>query len=138
MNRAWLWVLVGGVAETAWAVFMKMSDGFTDLFYDALVAVFMAISLYMLNRGFRAGLPTGVCYAVWTGIGAIGSVVVGTLFMGEGLGIVSGLFLMMIIAGVIGLNLAPEKDVTSRGRSGRGCRSPCRRGRRTRRWAPWS
>lgn len=120
MNRAWLWVLAGGVAETAWASFMKLSDGFSNLGYDVLTVVFLAISLYFLNRGFRAGLPTGPCYAVWTGIGAVGSVLVGILWLGDTLNILGWVFLAILLVGVIGMNLAPDapskERVTSRGR----------------------
>lgn len=128
------------MAETVWASFLKMSEGFTDLTFDALTLIFLFISLYLLNRGFRAGLPTGPCYAVWTGIGAVGSVVVGLVFFGDALNWLGWVFLAVLLIGVIGLNLAPDgktegDDVAPRGRTFPGCRSPCRRSRRTRRWA---
>lgn len=110
MNRAWLWILAGGVAETAWATFMKMSNGFTDILFDALMVVFLFVSLYFLNMGFRKGLPTGPCYAVWVGIGAVGSVLVGVFHFGDTLGIVSWACLALIVGGVIGLNLLSDEE----------------------------
>ncbi len=108
MDRAWAWVLAGGVIETVWATFMKMSDGFTDIPYAALTLIFMGISMYLLNRGFRAGLPTGPCYAVWVGIGAVGSVLVGVAAFGDALSVGGWICIAMIVAGVVGLNLSSE------------------------------
>ena len=109
MNRSWIWVMAGGIAETAWAASMKLSDGFTNPLYDAITFLFMGVSIYLLNRGFRAGLPTGPCYAVWVGIGAVGSVLVGVAFMGDALAPVGWLCIAMIVAGVIGLNLSDSE-----------------------------
>lgn len=108
MDRAWAWVLAGGVFETVWATFMKMSDGFTDILYTALTLIFMGFSMYLLNRGFRAGLPTGPCYAVWVGIGAVGSVLVGVAAFGDALSVGGWVCIAMIVAGVVGLNLSSE------------------------------
>ena len=109
MQRAWLWVIVGGATETVWATTMRLSCGFTDVLFDVLTAVFLLISMLFLNRGFRAGLPTGPCYAVWVGIGAVGSVLVGAFLLGEALDPVGWLCIALIVAGVIGLNLASDE-----------------------------
>ncbi len=109
MNRGWLYIIAGGVAETVWATSMKMSNGFTDLIWLIPMLVFLAISLYLLNMGFRAGLPTGPCYAVWTAIGAVGAVIVGMVWLGDALNMVGWICLFMIIAGVVGLNLVPDE-----------------------------
>lgn len=108
MNRGWLWVLAGGVAETAWATFMKMSDGFTGILYVVLMLVFLAVSMYLLNMGFRAGLPTGPCYAVWVGIGAVGSVLVGVLAFDDALNLAGWACIALIVGGVVGLNLVSD------------------------------
>ncbi len=110
MNRGWLWVILGGVAETAWAIFMKMSDGFTDPLFVALTLVFLVVSMYLLNLGFRAGLPTGPCYAVWVGIGAVGAVVVGVSLFGDTLPIMGWACLALVLAGVVGLNLSSSEE----------------------------
>lgn len=105
MNRAWLWVLLGGLMETVWAVGMKFSDGFTNIPYVILTLVFLFISMILLNHGLKSGLPIGPCYAVWVGTGAICSVIVSALFLGEAITPLGYVFLAMIIAGVLGLNL---------------------------------
>ena len=106
MNPAWLWVLVGGAFETVWAAGMKMSDGFTHIPWTAVTLVFIVLSTLCLNRGLKSGLPMGVCYAAWVGIGAVGSVIVGNLFLGDSLNILGWAFLAVIIASIVGLNLA--------------------------------
>ncbi len=108
MNAAWGWVVVGGLFEAAWASFMKLSDGFTDLFYDVLFLAFMALSMLFLNKGFRAGLPTGPCYAVWVGMGAVISVLIGALVFGDAIAVGGWICVAMIVAGVVGLNLSEE------------------------------
>lgn len=110
MQRAWMWVIAGGVAETIWATTMKLSDGFTDVMFDILTVLFLVVSMVLLNRGFRAGLPTGPCYAVWVGIGAVGSVLAGVLFFGEVLELAGWLCVALIVAGVVGLNLVSDED----------------------------
>lgn len=110
MNGAWLWVVVGGVFEAVWASCMKLSDGFTDILYDVLFLVFLATSMMFLNVGFKAGLPTGPCYAVWVGTGAVMSVFAGIILFDEAVEPLGWLFVAIIVAGVVGMNLADSKD----------------------------
>lgn len=109
MNRAWAWVMSGGLLETSWAVGMKMSDGFTDLGWTVFTAVFLVFSILFLNKGLKAGLPTGACYAVWVGVGALGSIAVGMLAFNETLNILGWICLAVVIAGILGLNIS-ESD----------------------------
>ncbi len=109
MNIGWLYVIVGGLAETIWATSMKLSDGFTVPLYALITVVFLGVSMWFLNMGFRKGLSTGPCYAVWVGIGAVGSVLVGVLFFGDVLSMAGWGCMALILAGVIGLNLVSEE-----------------------------
>lgn len=109
MNAAWALVLFGGVFETVWAYFLHECDGFTDIPYTILAIIFIFVSTYFLNRGLKAGLPVGPCYAVWVGIGAIGSIIVDILVFDRMLSIVGWAFLAMVIAGVLGLNLLSDE-----------------------------
>lgn len=109
MNRAWAWVLAGGLFETSWATGMKLSDGFSDIGWTLFTGAFLVVSVLFLNQGFKRGLPTGACYAVWVGIGAVGSTIAGMALFGETLNLLGWLCLAVVIGGVAGLNLT-ESD----------------------------
>ena len=110
MNRSWAWVVAGGVLETSWATGMKLSDGFSELGWTAFTVLFLVLSVLFLNKGLRPGLPTGACYAVWVGIGAVGSIVVGMLLFGEVLNILGWICLAVVIVGILGLNLTESDE----------------------------
>lgn len=105
MNRMWAWVLFGGLLESSWAAGMKLSDGFSDIGWSAFTLLFMVLSVLCLNKGLKSGLPTGACYAVWVGIGAVGSIVLGMVLFGEVLNVLGWICLAVVIAGILGLNL---------------------------------
>lgn len=111
--KPWYWVISGGAFETAWALTMKMSEAFRDLFWDFWTVVFILLSVWFLNKGLKAGLPMGTCYAVWVGVGAILATIAGLILFGETLGIFGWICLAVVIAGIIGMNLvsqdAPEE-----------------------------
>lgn len=110
MNSAWLWVLLGGVFETGWATGMKMSQQFTDIPWTIATLIMIVISTMLLNKGLKSGIPMGPCYAVWVGIGAIGSIMVGLVIFGEMLNILGWAFLTVLVIGVLGLNMVTESD----------------------------
>ncbi len=110
MNTAWLWVLLGGVFETGWATGMKMSQQFTDIPWTIATLIMIVISTLLLNKGLKSGIPMGPCYAVWVGIGAIGSIMVGLVVFGEMLNILGWAFLAVLVIGVLGLNMVTESD----------------------------
>lgn len=110
MKGGWPWVLLGGLMETCWATGMKMSDAFTDIPWTIFTFFFLAMSVVFLNKGLKSGIPTGICYAVWVGIGAVGSIVVGIIAFGEVLNILGWMFLAIIIVGIVGLNYVSESE----------------------------
>lgn len=111
----WLWILVGGIFETVWALAMKMSDGFSNILWTAVTLGFLFLSVYLLNLGMKGGLPVGGGYAVWVGVGAIGSIVMGIIIFGESLAPMRLLFAAIIIVGIIGVELTtnpePEEEL---------------------------
>ena len=107
----WLWILAGGVFETTWALAMKMSDGFTDILWTVVTLAFLFTSVYFLNSGLKRGLPVGGGYAVWVGIGAIGSIVMCIIIFGESLQLTRLLFAAIIIIGIIGVELSCEPEM---------------------------
>ena len=105
---AWLYLLFAGLLEIVWAFYMKQSAGFTRLVPTVVTLVTMVMSFALLSVSMRT-LPLGTAYAVWTGIGAIGTFIVGILLLGESTSvwrIASGL---LIVAGVIGLRLTSSE-----------------------------
>lgn len=101
---AWLFLFIAGICEMAFVVTMKLSNGFKNLKFSILTILFMAISLFLLSHALKT-IPIGTGYAIWTGIGAVGSVVMGMILFKERKSAMKLLFINMIIAGVIGLKL---------------------------------
>lgn len=105
---AWVALVVAGLLEVGWATFMKLSEGFTRLWPSVITIVLMLASFGLLSHAMRF-LPLGTAYGVWTGIGAVGSVLVGILFMGESRDPLRLLFVALILMGIVGLRLtSPE------------------------------
>ena len=102
---AWLILLLAGLLETAWAVGLKYSQGFTRLWPSVWTAVAMIGSLWLLAQAVRT-LPLGTAYAVWTGIGAVGAVLWGLLFFGEPANTARIVCIALIVAGILGLRFA--------------------------------
>ena len=102
---AWFLVIVAGLFETAFAVSLKLSDGFSRWGWTATFAVCAVVSFTLLSIGLRS-LPVGSAYAVWTGIGAAGTAIVGMVFLRDPVTTLRLLSISLIIAGVVGLNLS--------------------------------
>ncbi len=104
---AWVLVVVAGLFETAFAVSLKNSAGFSRLWWTASFVVCAGASFTLLTIALRT-LPVGTAYAVWTGIGAAGTAIIGMWLLGDPVGTLRILSIVLIVAGVIGLNLAPS------------------------------
>jgi quaternary ammonium compound-resistance protein SugE len=101
---SWLYLIIAGLLEVAWAVGLKYTVGFTRLWPSVFTLSTMAASVGMLGLALRA-LPLGTAYAVWTGIGTIGTAVFGMLMLGEPAGALRLLSIGLIAAGIAGLKL---------------------------------
>lgn len=101
---AWVMLGVAGIFEVVWATFMKLSEGFTKLGWTLLTFAGMAVSFALLARATKT-LPFGTAYAVWTGIGALGSVIVGIVFFKEPVTAARIFFAALLLAGIVGLKL---------------------------------
>jgi quaternary ammonium compound-resistance protein SugE len=99
---AWLMLVVAGLLEVGWAVGLKYSQGFTRLFPSVATIVMMVLSMGLLGLAVRS-LPIGTGYAVWTGIGTVGTAVLGMALFGEPATLLRLLFISLIIAGILGL-----------------------------------
>lgn len=105
MGLAWLYLLVAGLLEVAWAVGMKLSQGLTRPGWTLFTVAGMVLSFVFLALALRH-LPLGTAYAVWTGIGAAGTALVGILALGEPRDPARLLCIAAIVAGVVGLKAA--------------------------------
>ena len=101
----WVYLVIAGLLEVAWAVSLKKTEGFTRLGPSLLTLGLMGVSFYLLSLGMR-DLPASTSYAVWVGIGAAGTALVGFVFLGEAWSPLRIVSLLLIILGVIGLRLA--------------------------------
>ncbi len=98
----WLILVIAGLFEVGWAIGLKYTEGFTKLMPSVLTVACMIISMGMLAYSVKH-LPIGTAYAIWTGIGAIGTAVLGIILFGESKELVRIFFLFLIIAGIVGL-----------------------------------
>ena len=101
---AWLYLLLAGLLEVGWAIGLKLSEGFTRPGVTAWTAVSMVGSCVLLGLAVRH-LPIGSAYAVWTGIGTVGTVVVGIALLGESAEPAKLFFVALIVAGIVGLKM---------------------------------
>ena len=109
MRKAWMYILLGGLCETGWALALKESDGMGELPYVALFLVLLTVSMIFLYKALEEGLPMGTAYAVWVGIGAVGTVIFGILLMNDPSNIYTIFFISLIIAGIIGLQITTNE-----------------------------
>jgi quaternary ammonium compound-resistance protein SugE len=101
---AWVLLVIAGLFEVGWAIGLKYTDGFTRVWPSLGTAVAMVASVVLLGLAMR-GLPVGTAYAVWTGIGAVGTVVLGILLFGEPATAGRLVCVVLIVAGILGLRL---------------------------------
>jgi quaternary ammonium compound-resistance protein SugE len=101
---AWVVLVVSGVLESVWAVALGRSQGFSRLVPSVVFVVALAASMAGLGYSLRS-LPIGTGYAVWVGIGAVGTALAGMVWLGESAGVLRVVSLLLVVAGVIGLTL---------------------------------
>ncbi|EEP98028.1 Quaternary ammonium compound-resistance protein sugE [Yersinia ruckeri ATCC 29473] len=105
MTMAWVILVIAGLLEIVWAVGLKYTHGFTRLAPSIITLAAMVVSVLLLAHAMKS-LPAGTAYAVWTGIGAVGTAILGIVLLGESASAARLLSLGMIVAGIIGLKLA--------------------------------
>ena len=101
----WIILCIAGLFEVGWAIGLKCSEGLSRLWPTVWTVVSMFVSVWLLGLAMKS-LPVGTAYAVWVGVGAVGTVVLGILMLGEPAGTARLLSVSLIIAGIIGLKLA--------------------------------
>ncbi|GLR14495.1 multidrug SMR transporter [Chitinimonas prasina] len=101
---AWILLIIAGLLEIGWAIGLKYTEGFTRLWPSVATLGAMVASVALLGLAVRT-LPLGTAYAVWTGIGAVGTVLLGIVLFGEAATIARLACVAMIVAGIVGLKL---------------------------------
>ncbi|MCG5465941.1 SMR family transporter [Micromonospora sp. NPDC053740] len=101
---AWLVLVISGLLETAWAIALDRSAGFSRLVPSVVFVVTLLLSMAGLSYALR-DIPVGTGYAVWVGIGAVGTALIGMLALGESASLPRILCLLLVVAGVIGLKI---------------------------------
>jgi quaternary ammonium compound-resistance protein SugE len=105
----WMLLVLSGILDVFWALATKKSDGMTNWGWGLLSLLLLAAFVLSLSKAL-AVLPLGIAYAVWTGIGAVGSVLVGTIVFGEPLGAQRVAYVTIIVIAIVGLHLGAGND----------------------------
>jgi quaternary ammonium compound-resistance protein SugE len=99
---AWIFLLIAGIFEIVWAIGLKYTEGFSKAVPSFITIAGMGISFYFLSMAVKT-LPIGTAYAIWTGIGAAGAVILGMVLFGEPRNFLRLMFVAFILIGIIGL-----------------------------------
>jgi len=100
----WIFLFIAGLFEAAWAIGLKYTEGFTRLYPSVFTIVCMFFSFYFLSQALKT-LPIGTGYAVWTGIGIIGTTILGALLFNEPMDLARAFCITLIFSGIIGLRI---------------------------------
>ena len=101
---AWLFLFLAGLTEVGWAIALKYSHGFTRIIPSVITIVVMISSFFLLAQSLKT-IPIGTAYAIWTGIGIVGTVILGIILFDEPISFIRLLFLSLILIGIVGLKL---------------------------------
>lgn len=100
----WIYLLAAGLFETFWAIMLKLSYGFSRPVPAVLTVAGMIVSFYLLSKALKA-IPLGMGYAIWTGIGIVGTFVISVVFFHDSISFGQGICVLLILAGIVGLRL---------------------------------
>lgn len=101
---AWIFLFLAGIFEVVWASTMKLSQGFSILKYDILTVIGMLVSFGFLTLAMKK-LPLGIAYPIWTGIGAVGAILVGAILFKDKVPSLTWVFVLMLVIGLIGIKV---------------------------------
>ncbi|WP_163651763.1 multidrug efflux SMR transporter [Listeria sp. PSOL-1] len=105
---AWVYLIIGGMAEVVWAFGLKFSNGFTNIPVVIPTVITLIFSFWMFSKSLKY-LPISTAYAVFTGIGSFGTALFGMLFLGDAVNLIKIILLVVLISCIIGLKLVPDK-----------------------------
>lgn len=105
---AWIYIIMAGLLEIVWVIGLKYSHGFTKIIPSIVTVVIIIFSFFLLSKALHS-IPLGTGYAIFTGLGTVGTVVTGMLFWGETINPLKVFFVALMILGIIGIKLSPAK-----------------------------
>ncbi|MBN8209711.1 multidrug efflux SMR transporter [Bacillus sp. NTK071] len=101
---AWMYLVIGGLMEVLWAIGLKYSDGFSHPLISVLTIIGIVTSFYFFSRALKY-LPVGTAYAIFTGLGAAGTAIIGMVYLGESISYIKLFFILLLISSIVGLKL---------------------------------
>lgn len=107
---SWIYLFIAGLFEIGWAVGLKYTEGFTKLWPSVITIVTMILSFYFLSSAVKT-IPIGTAYAIWTGIGAVGTAILGIFLFGESKEFIRLFFILLIVIGIVGLKIFSKVPV---------------------------
>ena len=105
---AWFCVLLAGVFEIVWAIALKYAEGFSKVWPSTITVLAMLLSVLLLAQSFKS-LPVGTAYAVWTGVGTVGTAILGIYLFHESREVLRLVCILLIVIGIVGLKLVSDK-----------------------------
>lgn len=105
---SWVYLVIAGLFEVGFTTSLKLSNNFTNRWWSIMFFICISLSFFFLNRAIQT-IPIGTGYAVWTGIGAVGTVIVGILFFREPADFWRLLFIFLLIGSIVGLKMVSAK-----------------------------
>ncbi|MCK8607262.1 DMT family transporter [Apilactobacillus ozensis] len=100
----WIYLIIAGLLEVCWSTTMKLSNGFTNLVFSISTVVGMVLSFGFLALAIKH-LPLSISYPIWTGIGAVGSIIVGVVLFKDQISPITWVFIVMLVVGIIGIKV---------------------------------
>ena len=107
---AWINLFIAGIFEIGWAVGLKYTNGFTRLWPSVITVTGMVLSFYFLSAAVKS-IPIGTAYAIWTGIGAVGTAILGIILFGESKEFIRIFFIFLIVVGIVGLKIFSKVSI---------------------------
>ncbi|MFP5107085.1 DMT family transporter [Neobacillus sp. C211] len=105
---AWIYIIMAGLLEIVWVIGLKYSHGFTKIIPSIVTVVIILFSFFLLSKALHS-IPLGTGYALFTGLGTVGTVVTGMLFWGETINPLKVFFVALMILGIIGIKISPAQ-----------------------------
>ncbi|WCN39279.1 DMT family transporter [Aneurinibacillus uraniidurans] len=106
---AWIYIMIAGLLEIVWVIGLKYSHGFTELIPSILTVGIIIFSFFLLSKALHS-IPVGTGYAIFTGMGTVGTVAIGAIFWGETINWLKIFFVVLMIVGIIGLKIISNDD----------------------------